>query len=724
MGAEMNDAKPAARVILDPCVEFISREVGGATFCVAKHPQTGKFFELGPEEHALMRLLSDGCDVAQMEVQLVELGVHWTPQDIAGFIAVLVKERLAFVVEGPATPPQSQPSATPPDSPTPPANTPPSKPTSPLGLKHALSLMSASISQRFVILHGDAITTRVEGWCGWCFGGYGVLLWCMLVVSGVAISVSCRSELMVELGRLFDPGMWFLLAVLWCICKVFHEFGHAVSAKRQGVRIGNMGVMFFMFAPLAYVDVTDAWRLQGRWARARIALGGIYVELAIASLAMWGYWTLSDGLLRHLCAQTFAVAGPASILVNANPLLRLDGYYVLSDLANIANLRTHGRRQLVQWIERILFGIPRTQSMLTGWRCAVATLHALASVLFQVVWMGGLVLGVATWAKGVGLVLAVFAVTLWVVLPLGRWLWKIWSITPSIGQRRRLVSYVLLFASLGQYIASAPSPLGRRVPVVVRYSGEQIARASSDAFVVAVHVVHGQQVEAGMVLVELDEPELREQRDSKADELETAELRAVQFRRQGDIASALLESQRAEGLKRQLDELNEQVKGLMIVASRSGVALCPKIDAMLGCFVRQGDEVLRVADPKSMELLISVAESDAAAFESTCEQHEKVSVRLRGGVWIHAQPEFLFPRAQTTLPHPALASTAGGPLAVEASPDQQGQMQLIQPRLECVTHLDPVACDEVYSGQIGSMSIGDTRPLLTRLVEHLTPVGN
>ena len=226
-----------------------------------------------------------------------------------------------------------------------------------------------------------------------------------------------------------------------------------------------------------------------------------------------------------------------------------------------------------------------------------------------------------------------------------------------------------------------------------------------------------------MVLAELDEPELLEKRDAKADELDAAELRAVQLRRQGEIANALLESQLAEGLSRQLDELNEQVKGLTIIAARSGLVLCPRIDAMLGCYVRQGDEILRVADPNSMELLISVAESDAAAFENTCEKHEKVSVRLRGGVWIQAQPEVLFPRAQTTLPHPALASTAGGPLAVEASQDQQNRMQLIQPRLECVTRLDPLACAEVYSGQIGSMSIGDTRPLLTRLVEHLTPVG-
>ncbi len=710
-GADATEMQPTVRVQLDPCVDFIERQVGGQSSWLARQSGTGKYFELGHDEYAVLALLRQGHDLGELASNLVNHGVTWTPADLAKFIAMLVKERLATVDDRARQIP---------------IDTAPPVAMGRSAWPAVLSLLSMSLSQRFPLFHADSITKRLNRVFGWCFGGYGVLLWCIVVFSGLVISWTQHVELMGEMRRLFDPSLWLVLAILWCVSKLIHEFGHAVAAKRQGVRVGNMGIMFFLFAPLAYVDVTDAWRLPGRWARARIAMSGVYAELAVASISVWGYFTLPDGVLKHLCAQMFMVAGPTTLLVNANPLLRLDGYYVLSDLADIPNLRLHGRQQLVQWIERILFGFPRSSSMLGGWRRSVATLHALASVLFQVVWMSGLVFAIASWAKGLGLVLAVVAVTLWCVLPLSRWIWKVWTFTPSIGQRRRMISYLILASSLGQYFAAAPSPIGRRVPVVVRYSGEQVARASANAFVEAVHVRHAQTVEPGDILVVLDEPELRQRRDAMADDFEAAQLHAVQLRRQGEIALAAAESQRAESLRRQLDELTEQVSGLTIIAARAGIVLNPNLDELHGHFLRSGDEILRVADPRQMELLISVSESDAAAFEKACTVGDKIPVRLRGGHWIGALPEPLLPRASETLAHPALASTVGGPLAVEpagTSRDSSDQrtMRTITPRLESITRLDPITSNEVRCGQIGSMSISDNRPLLTRVIEALTP---
>ncbi len=687
------------RFKLDPSVTFVARRVGDESRYVARHSQSGKYYELGHDEFAVANLVKDWHCVSEILASLGPVGINWSGEELAGFIAMLVNEKI-LLTEHPSAAVAAVP-------------------TSRFQLKQVLAMLSFSISQRVPLFHADALAEAATRRVGWMFGASGFWLWCAIVLSGGLIATAHRVEMMGELRRIFDLGLWPVLAVMWCASKVVHEFGHAVAAKRQGVRVGNMGVMFFLFAPLAYVDVTDAWRLPGRFARAKIAMAGVYVELAVAAIAMWCYMILPEGLGRHLCAQVFVIAGPATLLVNANPLLRLDGYYVFSDLTDIANLRMHGRRSLVSWVERILFGIPRPTSMLGGWRRSVAMMHALASVAFQVVWMSGLVFAIATWAKGIGVALAIVAILLWCVLPLARWIWRIWWITPSIGQRRRLVMLVLTFAMMGEYAVMLPSPVDRRVPVVVRHHQEQIARAGAGAFVSAVWVEHGQQVEQGTMLVELDAPELRNNHATKADELESAELQAVQLRRQGELALAAAESERAASLKRQLIELADQVASLQVTATRSGIVLRPDIQELVGQYVRPGDEILRVGDPREMELLISVAESDTGAYEQACQRQEKIAIRLRGGRWIEAQPVSLRPRARVSLPHPALASTVGGPLAVE--PDQQSRdgVRLIAPRSETVVKLDPLTSSEVRSGQVGSMTIADVRPLVTRLIAWL-----
>ena len=308
-----------------------------------------------------------------------------------------------------------------------------------------------------------------------------------------------------------------LLIVVWVASKMMHELGHAVCAARHGVQVGRIGVMFFLMAPLAYVDVTDAWKLTRRVRRVQIALAGVYVELAIAGIAAWAWWVLPVGFLKHMAAQVFLIAGPGTLLINANPLLRLDGYYVLSDLLEIPNLRMHGRRQLVGIIESLMFSVPRPKSLLDGWRIPAATIHAVCSVIFQFFWMAGLILAASMWWKGLGIILAVSAFLLWGLLPLIRWTEKVWNMRPArlLGLNRvriGLIGYATLIIMAVHHLSVANSPFARRVPVVVRYQDEQIARASADSFVDAVYATRGQRVAKGMLVMELRQPELELER--------------------------------------------------------------------------------------------------------------------------------------------------------------------------------------------------------------------
>ena len=719
-----NDLPPTpepARVAIDPQVIFSRREVGGRTTVIAHHPLIGKFFQLGAEEYRVASLLDGNRPLTEILRILESDGVRWDPKEVAEFISRLVASQIASPVgsipTGGEDPDASQADRS---QPPPPAQ---AQPTTWLGrLPKMLSLV---VSQRIPLLHGDAIATKLEKRFGRLFSAIGMTYWCGLVISGMMIVGAHRQDFAHELRRMFDPGLWLILLVVWVIAKVIHEAGHAIAARYHGVHVGRIGIMFFFLAPLAYVDVTDAWKLKSRWSRVQIALAGVYLELAVAAFAAWAWWFLPDGLARHLAAQVFLVAGPATLFVNANPLLRLDGYYVVSDLAEIPNLRMHGRRQLAALLERVLLKIPPPRPLLSGWRRKFATIHAACSVVFQVVWMGGLIIGVSIWAKGLGMLLALAALMLWALLPLSRWVYKIWTCDPAgrwhlNDKRRRLLGYASLLLLALQYLSANNSPFARRVPVVVRFRHEQIARAAADAFVRDVYVARGERVKVGMLLIELEEPELLIQRERKADDLKIAELREIQFRRQGELSKSAAESENAASLQRQLAELDQQIEGLKVIAKRAGLVVSPGIDSLQGRFVDRGAELLRVSDPQEKELLAAVSETDMQAYQIAASSGAPALVRLRGGTKFPAIPATLRPRARRTLPHPALAATVGGPLAVEPSPSEDEPLRVIEPQSESLTPLDPVTSMETHAGQIGTMTISDNRSLITRLIDSVT----
>jgi putative peptide zinc metalloprotease protein len=586
-------------------------------------------------------------------------------------------------------------------------------------------VLSLMISQRIPLLNGHAIASLLEKRIGFVFSGIGMVYWCGLVISGLMVVGTHHEDFVDELRRMFDPSLWLLLLGMWAVAKVIHEAGHAVAARYHDVHVGKIGIMFFFMAPLAYVDVTDAWKLKSRWSRVQIALAGVYVELAVAAIAAWVWWLLPDGYARHLAAQCFLIAGPATLLVNANPLLRLDGYYVVSDLTEIPNLRMHGRRQLAGLLERLLLKIDPPRALLSGWRRKFATVHAACSVVFQVAWMGGLIIGVSMWARGLGILLALAALLLWAILPLSRWAAKVWTSEPPDrwylnDKRKRLLCFAALLLMFIQHLCVSHSPLSRRVPIVVRFHDEQIARATADAFVESVYVTRGQRVKAGMLLLELADPELLIRRDAKADDLQIAELKAIQFRRQGELSQSAAESENAESLRRQLIELDQQIEGLDVVAARGGLVVGPQIDNLEGRFVKRGDELLRISDPQEKELLASVAETDMQAYQTAATQAVSAQVRLRGGTSFTAIPASLRPRARRSLPHPALSATVGGPLPVEPSPNENEKVRVVEPQMESLTPLDAVTSVEVRAGQIGTMAITDNRSLVTRLFDAMT----
>jgi putative peptide zinc metalloprotease protein len=702
-------AAPTLRFETDASIQWSQRVIGTKTISIAHQRSTGRYFHFGAEEAGVFALI-DGRTPSEVLAELDVLGFDWTSDDLMQFVLTLQNNRLVTMAsaplskEDPTTPPSAKPVAS--DS----------------GFAQATKLLSSVLSQRLPLFDGHRISQRLAGWLGWTQSGYGLTAWSVLMGVTAIAAFRNSNELYGELSRIFDSHLYLAMLAFWALCKIVHESGHATAAAYHGVRVRQFGIAFFLFAPLAYVDVTDAWKLSRRWPRIQIALGGVYFEVAIAAFAFWFWLAFAGTLPGHLAAQLAFVAGPATILINANPLLRLDGYFVLSDLTGISNLRMHGRDQLLAMVNRMFMGEPLPTHHLSGWRRSFATLHAAASSIFQVFWMSGLVFAVALWMRGLGIALAVIAILLWVVLPVAKWSYSFWNTVDRNGSffpaRRRLVSLyatILLFLPL---LFTSHSPLARRVPVVVTFQNEQLIRALGDATVRAIHVDAGQRVHTGMLLVEMEDLDLKLRRDDVAGQAEIAGKQSVAARQRGDHAMAESHHQRREKLRAQVAELDSQIAGLTVYASRDGQVIGIDLDRLQDSFVKSGTILFQIGDSSEKELLVAVPPSDVESYQRATLSSELALVRLRGGKMIQVVPTPLAPRARLDVPHPALSAAAGGPLAIESIGDPP-ETKLIEPYMQSRTPLDPIASQQVHAGQIGTMTIPDTRTVYERLEDYL-----
>ena len=189
------------------------------------------------------------------------------------------------------------------------------------------------------------------------------------------------------------------VAVIGCLLffiKVLHEIGHALAGYRFGVICREVGLFFFLGIPCLYCDMTDSWRVKGKWSRIAIAAAGIYVEMIVATLAGI-VWLSSDSLwIRISSVQIMLACSISTVLFNANPLLRYDGYFAVADMLGIVNLMDRARSSWNHLWYRWIFKNDAAPSRSLFSHCAYSFYYFL-SLCYRWFLVGSLLLGIYAW---------------------------------------------------------------------------------------------------------------------------------------------------------------------------------------------------------------------------------------------------------------------------------------------------------------------------------------
>lgn len=279
------------------------------------------------------------------------------------------------------------------------------------------------------------------------------------------------------------------LLVAYGLIKSLHELGHGLACKYHGVVCHEVGVMFLMFLPCLYCDTSDSWRLASRWKRASIAAAGIYVELLIAMIAavVW-LLTQTDSVLHLFSAHLMIAATASTILVNANPLMRYDGYYVLSDLWGVPNLGQQAQSAVRALVGRVFVGqkLPDRAWDAPAWQLVP---YGLAAKIYSLFLLGLILFGVWKLLNPMGLGLLAITVIGVVILSIAiglvtnlRNTLRVVSSLPSRRAGRLLVistllvclgSWLVLFQPMPTWVsARAVTEFSSLKPVYVRELGE------------------------------------------------------------------------------------------------------------------------------------------------------------------------------------------------------------------------------------------------------------
>jgi putative peptide zinc metalloprotease protein len=535
----------------------------------------------------------------------------------------------------------------------------------------AMSQLLSLLSWRLPLLDPERLLQRMMPLARPLAGWPGALLW-LAVVGPAAVLLALH-------WRAFTTGAvdHFMsvqnLAAFWLLfvaLKTLHELGHAVLTKAYGGEVHDMGLMILVFNPVPYVDASSAWKFPETWRRVAVGGAGMLVELFLAGLATFVWLGAEPGLVRTLAFDTIVIAGVSTVLFNANPLLRFDGYYMLSDWLEIPNLRVRSTRYVGYLAERYLLG-GRPQRPLTapgepGW----FVVYAVASFLYRLLVIAAILLFLGHLHFYFALLVAGLAVVAWVLVPLGQGVAYLLTSPGLEPVRARAVAVtaaaVVVVVAL---VGFTPVPYRSRAEGVIWVPEEALVRAAADGFIDRIVAAPGRPVRRGAALFTLRDEGLPA--GVAEAEARRRELRArYDEHLPADRVKAQIIADELRYAERDLAEARRRVAELTAIAGADGTFVVAAPEDLPGRFVKRGELVGYVIDLGAITVRAVVSQADIDLVRS---QTRAVHARLaeRPGDSVPGVVRRVVPGASARLPATALGAGGGGQVAVDLR-DERG----------------------------------------------------
>ena len=610
------------------------QHIGGTKYWHVKDPVSLRYFQLRPEEHAVLMMLDGEISLREIRRQFEQ---QFAPQRLSlsqlqSFLAMLHGSGL-IVSDSPGQ------------------------------AAFLLEKQRAAQKQQLIGRFMNLLAIRFRGYdpqrlLNWLHPMTRFLFapWCVTFCVGVMLGAVLLAGLQFEtlqsrlprFHEFFSINNLIWLTVIFAVTKVLHELGHAVSCRHYGAECHEMGVMLLAMTPVLYCNVSDAWMLPNRWHRIMVSAAGMYIELLLAAVCLFLWWFSLPGFFNSLCLNVVVVCSVTTILFNGNPLLRYDGYYIFSDFVEIPNLRQQATELTRNLLGAFFFDAPGgNPRLLPERRRVLMVVWYAAALIYRVVVVWGILWFVHALLEPYGLqpLVVYFALTTTGAMLLGpimqiraRLSSPFWSRTVNWPHFR----FRLLLVGGGlAALVMIPLPFSVKAPAVIQAEGARSVYVSQSGTLIEA-AAPGKEVGPDDIVGRLENPALQvdlTRLQSQINLLEQ-ELSNLEDRRLNDPAVAALiptTQQRLKEKHRERQQKQSDADRLTLRAPTEGVILPPRprreseetasrerlpdwsgspLDQNnLGATLRTGTEFCQVGQLDQFEAIIAVDQNDVEYVE-------------------------------------------------------------------------------------------------------------
>jgi len=630
--------------------QLVMQEFHQGPSWVLETPFSGKFFRMGLREERVVRLM-DGTrsveDLVKAAAAASDPQENMSPEEVLYFIQSLQKGNLLHDESASGSAPPRKP------------------PFNPMFLKVRLG----NPDPLFVFLARATRLFPTRLTVSVLFG---------LVVAGAYSLFSDIERFQTSLGGVFSsaniPG--FLAAFLFC--KLVHELAHGTVCRRLGGHVPEAGLLFILFVPLTYVDATAAWRFAKKWKRILISSSGMLAEGVVAAVAALIWANTDFGLINTLAANTIITATVTTLLFNANPLMRFDGYFILSDLTGRPNLYQQATAASQALLCRVFLGLRSTKKF-PFW----IQFYGLACVVWRTLLILGLCIGAIAWLHGLGLVVAVIAIIA-AYRPFLKRLPQTIASWKQRGLRFQPLRIIILLGLLAAFLFAplAPPP---SAPAIIEAEGISTMRVQCPGRVETIEVVSGDEVTAGEVLMVLSNPAEKTRLEQLRATAQRETLIAHHLGETGQYALVNQQLQRAASVKELVKEAEVYLDSLIIRAPIDGQVTALRLEELLDAHLATGRELMTIGSATARDVRIAVPQQDIRRLNPTLG--DPVEILIPGRLEVYpGRISAVESTASREIRIEALTANAGGPLAVmpresqaSVSSEQRSSYELVAP---------------------------------------------
>ena len=628
-------------------IQIEQQTYGGETFYAAKDPLTLRYYRMKELEYFIFTLLDGTREVKEIQSEVEEkfIGLKVSEAQIKEFIIMLRNFNFLETFGPQAFNLLHQR----------------------VSLKRWAKIKQTLMSFFFIkipFVDPDRFLSRVYPYLTFIWTRGFFRIWLLLLGILFLIVLGNTGEFFHQITGFFN---WKNMALVWVaimIIKTMHEISHGLTCKHYGGEVHELGILLIVFTPWMYVNVSDAWIFQKNKQRFLVTVAGLMTELFIASLATIVWWLTMPGLLNSLCHNIIIVCTVDNILRNANPLLRYDGYYALSDFLEIPNLRIKAFGYMTHLMKKYLLRLSVQDTETSPRRKRIYLIYGPLSFIY----LNMIIFAIIGFIGRSFFILGVFLAGLMVfrsfLMPIKKGITFAFQKRSQMGYGRPfLIAVAFLPVAILTFILFYKSPLKVTASCSVEPMNHTIVRSEAGGFLEELLCHQGDRVKKDQVLAILKNQELRKEYEKLRivhTKLLQAQRKALGLHKHVDYDQAELEIGKIE---KEIEKLKDKIEKLKILSPGDGIILTPNLQEKIGDFLGEGEVFCEMGYLEEVSIQVIIPEADF----SEVQKNHRVDLK----VYAYAEKVFrgevvdISPVKIQHLENLALSSKFGGVLPTE-----------------------------------------------------------